>query len=505
MTGFNPAPTLNFILLDVQLSHVTARPVTLTASQLDIPSNIDMTLGPIYVQTEGEQKSVQASYTATKAMGKLVVNLESAAENDDLAANLQVSNIPASKRIILPGGFSFLLPAVSIDAFVAPGVKIEADTQSDKGHARISLGAQIDDILVRLKHAGSPTFDAVVDFSQVPESVDLTFGMVSSTDNGVPLGDSDACGNSALAIPRVIQLDYTASDNTLDIAADINAKTFDEAGVDAGISLDVTDLAKRVTIKVDKTQIIPNGTRLQISSTDGAGNPQNTKLFDVHLSTTFQFQYHICFPEKPGTFFIEVKGEVSAQPIKIDDLNLKFTDFSSVKIVLGITTLVQGSFGTVHFGVASVTINLDADMAVRACAGIPGFTVCPITLFDASVHFKEQPISVRFHVARNSSGDFIDKNLDVPGLNPDPFTCVDKDGAVHQLNAVLSINPAPETSSVDGFTITGPAKDAKQALVTINPRVAGSELLSTELAQLLAVFTNPLGVKLPTVSFVCKA
>jgi hypothetical protein len=298
--------------------------------------------------------------------------------------------------------------------------------------------------------ADGSTFTAGATLTSVPKTVNLNITSGHGTDS-----DSDV---------TTPMFTYTGDAAGLGISAFMNADAIGPAH-NAFLQLDITNLGKVVTSNL-------SGTQLDITST-----PTPTGSFTLIAGAHFAFgPFNLGFSAADG--LIQNTGDLSID-FNLAKLTIGFTNMSSLTLKLGISTAVEGTYGTFTFDEDSDTHLTVHDSLTFHCDS------CALGLFD--IDFNLFPdISIEnqdlgnvigaWHLARNEDGEWFSQGLGIP-------CSLDLD-TVH---IAVTMTPVPDHNvSGSGFTVSS-AGSPNGWIVTPNPW----GILPDFAMDVIAYFTTP--------------
>lgn len=426
LTNFRPPAATNFLVADVELDNVTTPLLDLFLVQSGIPSPISFTFGPIATETITGGKRTSLTYTATGGMGPLTADIIKGTD----VGRLSISNIPTS---------------------ISATISLVNGTST----AVITLGQTIGNITAQFRRTSDVSFLGTLSLSQVPTSVDLSFGRVTFTSGG-----------DEFTVPG---MRYRANASTLDMTADIQA-TLMGGDVMARLTALISNLGAT-------TDVFLSGSNLRLVSSPA------TTLIEIHTWGRIRYlrSFSGCVPSSCPTFRLRYSGHAGVVPLTINDLGLRVTSLSDLNIRLGITTGIDGAYGVLQFGWASMTVTVDIEASVDAC--VSGFC---IGIVSAGIH-GTFPLNVLFHGGTNHSALWFHWNTPLPCSF---FSTYD----MH-----VDIRPHPHFAQFNGFAISPPgAAEGNAWTVTPNP----NGILPSFAVQVAAALTSPYGGGF-SVSFPC--
>lgn len=428
VTNFRPGVNSS-LTLDVDLDNAVSPRTRLLATQSGIPSPINFTFGPVQTTSISGGKETTASYTASAAMGALTATIERGTD----AGSLSVSNIPSS---------------------ISATIRIVDGTSQ----ALVTTSSSITNITAQFRRTSDVTFQAAVSLSQIPTSVDLSFGRISVTQ-----------GSNSFTVPG---LRYRANADTLDVSAFANATLFG-GNLQAAVSMLITNLGRTVDMFL-------NGTTLQAVSSPATSGIEIHTWGRINYMKTFGG----CVPSSCPTFRIEYGGHAGVVPLTINDLGIAITNLSSLNIRLGITSGIDGNYGTFRFGWASMSVTIDVEASASAC--VTGWC---LTIISATIHVTDPSFNVVFHLGTNHYGGWYHISTPVP-CDLFPPTAYD----IH-----VDINPHKHSTPVNGFTVAPPgAAEGNAWTVTPDPEGIVPDLA----VDVAAALTSPYGGGF-SISFPC--
>lgn len=392
-----------------------SNPINASLTFAPVPAswNAAMTLSG-GAQPDGSKRTTFV-YTASGSAGPLTANVVRG--GDVLDAYL--SNVPSS---------------VNVTATVGnPTSRVTLATSQSIGLARASV-----------RRTGSGVNEASVELAQVPTSVDLSFGRISVTS-----------GSDSYTVPG---LHYAANASTLDVNAFVDASLFG-GDVTARVTLGVANLGAAADIYLQ-------GSALRFTSTPATSSAEIHAWGRISYMRSFSF----CVPSSCPTFRLRMFGHAGVVPLTVNDLGLAATNVSSLRVLLGLTSGIDGSFGTFQFGWGSMTVSADFEVTVDAC--VSGWCA---TIVSASLH-GTFPLNVLFHLGTPHSATWWHANTPVPCSFTSTFD-------IH-----VNINPHPHFASWNGFAV---APSGEGGAWTVIPNPNG--LLPSAAMEAVAAFTSPYG------------
>jgi hypothetical protein len=423
ITNFNPV-SVNSLSLDAILNYTLSKALTASVTQYGIPSPVSFTFGPIATTTLGDgSKRTSLSYTSTKPLGALYASVDMAADN----GYLYISNIPSSVSVVITAG-------------------------NPNTTASINTAQSITSLSAYYRHVGDSSYGAGVTLSQIPTAMNLTFGRIATSSTA---GDITAPG-----------LTYSANASTLDINAFVNASLFG-GDVKAKVTLGVANLGQTVNAYFSSG-------KLRMTS-----SPATTNL-EIHTWGRISYLKNIqkCLPSCGDSNRFQVSGHAGVVPLLINDLMVKLTNFSDLTVTPGITSGVQGTFGSFQFGWSSITVTIDFEVHVEVCFTGGG---CPDVLPELSYH-NTIPINVLFTIGGNHTEiGWIDWETGIVICDVGWF-----DATAYDIE--VDINPHMHTWTWNSFVLgTPPASEGSAYTVTPNP----SGIFSWGVMQVVAALTSP--------------
>jgi hypothetical protein len=293
------------------------------------------------------------NYTASRDMNAF--NAEVKYGNTDDAA-LFISNIP--------GGGS---PSISVDTAFG-----------DTNTVDVAMTHGISEITASYRHVGDATFGGSVDLTSVPSAVHLKLGSKTT-------GDS----NNGATAP---EFTFNASAAGMGISAFANASIVNASAV---ATLMITGMGSTITGDLEGTTLnVTSSPATQSFLLDAAGH--------VHIDADLGFS--------AGPFVN--KGKLGVD-IDIRDVTVGFTNFSSIGLVLGVTTGLTGDFASFTFGLdvditLSVVDELDFDFSLPI---IGDESITLVTIGDPSTNtpavFPFDNVIPNWHIQSNTFGNII--------------------------------------------------------------------------------------------------
>lgn len=393
--------------LDVHLDNVVSSAVKLTARQDGIPSPMTMTFGPITTETlSGGSKRTSILYTASAGMGSFVADVAMGTN----AGRLEISNIPSS-------------------------VNVQVVTGSDTSTVSITNSAVITRIFAAAKASVSAgSFAAGITLTDIPTSVSLSFGKVTYTPSA----------SESYTMPG---LSYSASGSTLDITAFVDAAMFG-GDLKARATLGVTNLGASTTMGW-------SGGELVMASSPATG------LLEIHVWGSYKVLKHFsgCYPSCSNWLRISWGHHAGVVPLTVNDLKVKATSFSLIKIKPGVTTGIRGTYGGFEFGWNSISAKLDIELAVNAVADFGWLGCICVNVISYNNH-NTITVNIVFHLGTDhmSTGGSM---LHISSPIPCSWT------TAYDLH--VEVNPHPHFKQTNGFAISSASAEGEGWLVTPNP------------------------------------
>lgn len=432
----NFAPTTPVITVDAVLNTIAAQPLSIALSQdTSNPSGpntpISFVFGPFVSSTDGDgTHHMGVNYTASRDMNAFDAEVTYGHSDD---AMLHISNIP--------GGAA---PSISVNT--AFGDTDTVDVDMTRGIAQITAS---------YRHVGDTTFGGSVDLTNVPSSVHLKLGSQTNS-------TTDSDGTKGATAP---EFTFTASAPHMNIDAFANASIVNAS---AAVTLKIEDMGSTITGDLQ-------GTTLNITSTPNTGLFMIDATAKVHIDVDLGFSF--------GPF---VNTGTLGIDIDVRDITVKFTDFSSIGLALGVTTGLTGHFATFTFGLdlnitLSILDNLDFDFSLPII-GDESFNL--VSLHDPSD--DSRPLVIPFddvvpswHIQTNT----FDTIFSLPVFEI-PF--------IIECHVGVKTRPGPGHDVGSPFTLTGPppsdGNDPPAYLIT--PGVFG---LSGFIMDIIGFFESPYG------------
>ena len=190
-------PTIDGLVIDAKLTTLTSQPISLYLTQsIGTASPVSFTFGPFVTGTSDDgSHTISVDYTSTRDLGEL--DAEATYGGDD--AQLMISSIPSS---------------ISVDASLG-----------DQKSVTIAMSHGISEITAAYRHTGDLSFDASVDLTSVPSSVNLVIGRAEQTipGSGIDTKTVDAP-----------DFQYNASAAGMNITAMAKAELISSTDIDRG-------------------------------------------------------------------------------------------------------------------------------------------------------------------------------------------------------------------------------------------------------------------------------
>ncbi len=402
------APTVDAVTLDVQLNSFVATPIALLAVQHIFDganhSPVDFTFGPFGTSVGGDgAKLIHAQYTSSRQMGSL--NADATAGTN--VAQLYISNIPKS---------------VAFDA------SFGADTKT----INVALGNTITEIDAMYKRTTDPGFVAKAQLTLVPQTVAITIGK-----------QDDAQGVSA----PVFNMHNSAPH--LGLFAFVDASAF--SALNAQVQVNATNLGQDVTSALA-------GKTLQLVSSPATGS------FTLVGTGKFDFNIDLSFSAGPLTNRGDNPGDPATLAIHlaVTQLIIGFTDMTNLTLKLGVSTAIEGSYGSFTFGETSDThfdlhSHLDIDLGIGTWHDAVGFDITNADLGNVIGNFR---------LADNVLGAWMSAPTPVPcdiSIVPPSITFLSVD---------LNLRPHPRsTTSGSMFTVSSSDTEGSGVwIATVNPK-----------------------------------
>lgn len=420
VTNFRPPPAANSLTADIDLDNVVSPRLRILATQTGVPSPVNFAFGPLNTESVVGGKRTSFRYTATAPMGLLIVDIERGSD----VGRLTVSNIPTS-----------------IDATVT--------VLNGTSSARILLGGTINNITASFRRTSDVSFQASTSLSQIPTDIDLQFGRVTFSS-----------GSDSFTVPG---LRYRASASTLDVTAFLNATLFG-GDAQAFVTLGITNLGATADGFLQ-------GATLRLVSTPA------TSDLEIHTWGRINYFRSVsgCEPSCGAFAHIHYNAHGGVVPLVVNNLGLRLTGFSNVNLRLGITSGIDGTYGTFQFGWSSISISIDMGANVFACLN-PGIEFCA-TIVNIEVHTTLG--SILFHLGTNHLALWYHIATPVPcGF----FVAYD----IH-----IDLRPHPHFTSLNGFTVSAASAEGSPAAWTVTPNPAG--VVPSLAVEVVAALTSPYG------------
>lgn len=384
------------LVIDAALDNLVPTPLTVLVTQAGIPSGVDFTFGPTTTTTLGDG-------TAQTHLGYVASaamgQLTAGATFGTNEAFFQASSVPSS---------------MSIDTSFGPATKTVG----------VLLGSPVSQIKANFRHVGDATFAAGVQLDDVPTKVDLTIGKKD--------------GGEGVTTPVFT---YKAATAGLDITAFARASLF---GGDIQAAVDVNAVNLGAVVTADLV-----GKTLSLTS-----NPA-TQSFNLLASGRLNFNVDLAFTAGP----LRNTGTLNVDLI-ITRFRVAFTDMSSLTLKAGITSAIEGSYGTFTIEERSnLFLTIEDHLVVET-----GFGDFP--LIDFGPHtINPGDVVGNFRLAGNHLGNWVT-------ALPTPLPC-DVDLAppdVDFLVVTVQLKPHPHaTTPGPSFTVAGAAAEGGAHIVTVNP------------------------------------
>jgi hypothetical protein len=394
------APTVDALTLDVQLTSFAATPIALLAVQ--------------HVFNGGDHSPVDFTFgpftTGVGGDGGKLIHAQYTASRpmgafnadataDTNVAQLSISNIPRS---------------VGFDA------NFGADTKT----INVALGDSITEIDAAYKRTTDSAFIARAQLTTVPKTVALTIG---KQDDG-----------QGIAAPL---FNYHASAAGLGLFAFVDASAF--SGIDAQVQVTASGLGQDVTSGL-------SGTTMQLASSPATGS------FMLVGTGVFNFNVNLGFNAGPFTN----TGNLAIH-LNVGQLIIGFTDMTSLTLKLGVSTAIEGNYGSFTFGETSVTTidlhsHLDIDLGIGTWHDAVGVDIDNANLGNVIGDFR---------MADNVLGEWFSVPTPVPcdvSIVPPSITFLSVD---------INLRPHPRfTSTGSMFTVSSSDTEGSGVwIATVNP------------------------------------
>ena len=316
----------------------------------------------------------------------------------------------------------------------------------------VAMGTAVTDIKAMYKHVGDTSFAAGAHLHDVPKTLTLTLGKEEGADVSTPV------------------FTYVADAAGLDITAFAKASLFG-GDITAQADLDVTDFGRVVTADLV-------GKTLNLTSTPATGS------FNLLASGRIHHTVDLGFNVGP----LENTGSLDLT-LTIHRLNIAFTDLNSLSLTAGVTSAIQGDYGSFTFGEQSdLLITLQDRLVVDTGVG-------DMEIFDFGPFTQNVGNVVgNFRLATNHKASWF--------TLPTPIPCDIGLFDIDFFHISVDLRPHPhETTAGPSFTVYGADAEGSPAahLVTVNPL----GLVPPFVLDIVARFASPLdggqGLSLPCV------
>lgn len=415
------------LTLDVDLDDVTASRVRVLAKQDGIPSPITMTFGPLTTSTlaNGDKRTTMA-YTATAAMGSFTADVIMGTNQ----GRLEISNIPSSMSV----------------QYVAGKTTSSVTIGNSASISRIYAAAKAS--------VSAATFNAGVLLTEVPATVSLSFGRITYTPSA----------SESYTMPG---LTYSASASTLDITAWVDAAMFG-GDLTARVTLGVTNLGASTTMGWSAGEAV-------LTSTPA------TSLLEIHVWGQYKIlkTFSGCWPSCGNWLRVEWGKHAGVVPLTINDLKLKATSFSSIRVKPGITTGIKGTYGGLEFGWTNINAQLDIEVFLKAVADF-GWLGCICENVITYNNHDLITVNIKFHLGT----DHMSTNAPLLHISS-PIPC----SWTTAYDLHVEVNPHPHFSQYNGFAISSASAEGEGWLVTPNPW----GILPDKAVWVIAGLTSPYG------------
>ncbi len=416
----------DYLELDVELDDITGQRIALWAKQNDIPSPIDITFGPIEQIDDGTEKRTEVSYDASGAMGLFEAQVRIGTDYADVVGELEITNIPSSVDVTAAFGDD------------TSSVDIDASDGINRITARAGARAALKDLPAALDA------DAVIELTDIPANVDLTWGEISG-------GGQTAPG-----------FDYLASSGGLDITASVGGELFFPGGdATAFATLGVTNMAKEAWATMD-------GSTLKVRTPQG-----NIGHIEMHAwaEANYGHNSNSCIPGCSNTLRLEFDTHFNANA-DIDDMWVELDDVSWMNLELGVVSSVRGNYDSVGLGWDQINIGVNAGASATVVLDT-GFGDWDTTLVNIGISFNKD-LNVAFRIFDHDRHNWKSWNTGVPcefALNPDTY------------HVELDLKPEYRRTSWNDFTLT----DDSRHLLIPDPEGA----VGVTASRILAVILSP--------------
>jgi hypothetical protein len=419
-------PTQQLLAFDAAIDDIVPVPVQIVLVQRGVAGPVDIGIGPVYASAADGVRTVRALLEASKNLGSL--EAEAIAGPDVV----QIHSVNVPRGLDVRGRWAY----------------------RDTSFQTTLTGAQANYIFVSYRRTADPTAQGFATLTDVPEGTStLEYG---STD--------DADGN---AMPF---LDYASSADSLDVTAFVEATLFD-GDVKGKALLQVTNLGHATSAKYADQ-------KLSITS-----SPFTSRL-EIHVWARIKYMedFSECYDSCDDRVYVQVTGHAGVEPLTVDDLMLRLTDFSTVTVAPGLTSSVGGTFGSVAFGWDDVHIKPDVEARIMACV-VECFKILPAFVY----HPGMLDVDVLFHVYGNHPWNLLTLETGVI-ICDDDLTARD---------IVIDLRPHPHFTSWNGFEAGAP--EGGSWLLMPNPGGA----IPAFVMNLVAAATSPEGNGI-SITFPCQ-
>ncbi|MDQ6616662.1 MAG: hypothetical protein M3083_18440 [Actinomycetota bacterium] len=395
------APTVDALTLDVQLNQFATTPIALLAVQ--------------HVFNGGDTSPVDFVFgpfsTGVGGDGSKLIHVQYSSNrpmgsfNADATAGtnvaqLFVSNIPRS---------------VGLDA------NFGADTKT----INVALGDSITEIDAFYKRTTDATFIAQAKLTTVPKTVAITIGKQD--------------GGQGIAAPL---FNYHGGAAGLGLFAFVDASAF--SGINAQVTVTAANLGQDVTSGL-------SGKTMQLASSPPTGS------FMLVGTGVFTFDIGLGFNAGPFTNTGNLKINLN-----VGQLIIGFTDMTSLTLKLGVSTAIEGNYGSFTFGETSVTTidlhsHLDIDLGIGTWHDAVGVDINNLNLGNVIGNFR---------MADNVKGSW----QSVPTPVPCDISFVPP--SITFLKVSIDLRPHPRfTTSGSMFTVSSSDTEGSGAwIATVNPK-----------------------------------
>jgi hypothetical protein len=404
------APSQDPLTLDVALNNLVTTPISLLAVQnVGTASPVNFTFGPFTTGVGGDGSD---QIHAQYTASRAMGSFDATATAGTNVAQVHLSNVPSSATIDTSFG---------------------ADTKT----ITIALGTPISEVSAYYRRASDAAFVAGAKLTTVPTSTVITIGKQD--------------GGAGIAAPI---FNYTASAAGMGLTAFVDASAFSPS-LHAQVQVDATSLGASITAGL-------SGTQLQLASTPATGSFKivGTGVFNIPISLNFD----------AGPF--HNTGDMSIN-LNVTQLILGFTNMNTLTLKLGISTAIEGNYGSFTFGETS-----DTHVSVHDKLKVD-FGICTCTVLK----FNQDNIDLG-----NVIGNFrmADNVLDDWFTFPTFIPC----SPISLVFAHIKLRPHPRfTTSGSSFTVN--AVDAKGGawIATVNPKGIAPDFIM----DIVARFASPDG------------